>query len=161
MARHDFRCEPCGYTAELDIPTALGARHPFVGCPRCTHRMAWIPAVGRMDQGAVKGVGFRAFETFDAQNRPVRIESTHQLRRLERESEQAFRNGEGQPLVFRAWSQGQSNRDASALHASWDGGEHPTPDAKRRFGSATRSGQPDVDFGPGVDDTNCSALGDP
>ena len=114
-----------------------------------------------MDVGGVKTAAFSAFETRNGRNEKVTIDSLHKLRQVERESEQAFRNGEGQPLVFRAWANDRSNKDASALHKNFHGGEQPTAEAKRRFGSPQKfTSEPDTKFGPGVNESNASALGD-
>jgi hypothetical protein len=119
--------------------------------------MNYIPMIGAIDAKEP----FQRFETFDGQNRPVVVDSLKKLRQIEKESEQQYRNGEGQPIVFRKWSNDNSNKDQSALHKNWDGGEQPTDDAKRRFGSSLKKSvdAPDESFGPGVSDANASALG--
>jgi hypothetical protein len=84
------------------------------------------------------------------------------MRQVEREAEQAFRNGEGQPMVFRRWAQDGSNRDQPTLSASYNPGEAPTPEAKHKFGRqgafSASAAEPDAPFGPGVNDSNTSAL---
>lgn len=160
MALHDY--VHCTTVVVDQVRTA--AEGPYANpprCPECGQPMEWLPGTTAMDVGGVKGAAFRAFDTFDAQNRPVRVTNLRDLRRLERESEQAYRNGEGQPLNFRAWSQDRSNRDERADGIAWSGGEQPTTEATRRFGSALQKSteEPEVRFGPAVNGSNASALG--
>lgn len=141
------------------MPVQIGAT---AGAPdHCGAKMIPIPGIGRMDMGAVKGASFTAFHTTDGRGQPVFIDSTHKLRQVEREAEQAHRNGEGQPMVFRRWAQDASNRDQPTLSKDYYGGEAPTPAAKQRFGSTLKKAaeQPDHSFGPGVSESNASALG--
>src|SRR6185436_19841507 len=106
------------------------------------------------------------FVTYDGQNRPVLVESTAQMRKIERESEQQARNGEGQPLRFRALHQNRSNLGDNTFGEVPQ--EKPTAAAKRKFGlqggakpiAADASGAPDIPYGPGVSDANASALKD-
>lgn len=169
MPLFDFYCGVCGQlTPDIYRPVAIGAQaSPPEHCQRA---MVWIPAVGAMDIGGVKTASFQGFTTTDGRGQPVFVDSLHKLRQVEREAEQAHRNGEGQPMVFRRWAQDPSNRDQPTLSKSYYGGEAPTPAAKKRFGStlrksgADREGRltnPDLDrsFGPGVNESNASALG--
>jgi hypothetical protein len=157
MALHDFWCQTCGQVlVDVDVPIALGARR---GAPlHCDRPTAWIPQVGRMD--AANGPGFQGFEGRDGQNRRVQVDSLHQLRQIERASEQQYRDGEGQPLVWRAYSNDPSNRHTHALHPGWTGGAQPDPAFVRKHGAELRRGQAvaDTDYGPGVSDATPSAL---
>jgi hypothetical protein len=54
-------------------------------------------------------------ETPDGGFRDVQVSSLHDIRRLERESEQAERNGEGRRMVWRDYSQDPSNIDVHTL----------------------------------------------
>lgn len=159
MPLFDFYCGVCGQvTPDVYRSIAVGAQaSPPLHCDRV---MAWIPQVGAMDIGAVKGAGFRGFTTTDGRGQPVHVDSLHTLRRVEREAEQAHRNGEGQPMVWRKWAQDQSNADQPTLSRSYYGGDAPTPAAAHRFGSTLKksSGAPDGSYGPGVSDANASAL---
>ncbi len=160
MALHDFWCTVCGQLLpDVVIPAAIGAR---AGGPQhCGQPMAWIPAATiAMDIGAVKTAAFRGFTTTDGRGQRVVVDSLHKLRQVEREAETAYRNGEGQPMVFRRWAQDGSNRDAPTLSKSYDGGTYPSPEAKHRFGAALRRSTeaPDTAFGPGVSDATASAL---
>lgn len=160
MPLHDFYCGRCNVVrVDIYAPVTRSTDDP-VFCPDCGQPMTWIPAAPALHYGSVKTAAFKAFDTTDGRGNPVHIDSLAKLRRIERESEQAFRNGEGQPMVFRAWAQDRSNRDAPTLSRSYDGGEHPTAEAKHRFGSTLRksAAEPDETFGPGVSESNASAL---
>lgn len=112
-----------------------------------------------MDAGSVKGAAFTAFDTTDGRGNRVRITNLRDLRKLEKESEQQYRNGEGQPMVFRRWAQDDSNRDVHTLGDPSGPSQAPDPAAVRKFGGATRSTtEPDAPFGPGVNESNTSAL---
>lgn len=159
MALHDFVCPRCRWVAvDVNVPISEGALAARVICPDCQITMAWIPQVGRMD--ASSGPGFEAFETYNSRNEKITISSLKQLRDVERQSEIDYRNGEGQPLVFRMFSNDRSNKDQSALHKHWDGGEQPTADAKHTYGSTLQKtvDEPQQEFGPAVNDSNASAL---
>lgn len=43
------------------------------------------------------------------------IDSTHKMRLIEKDSEQRYRDGEGEPLRFRMLSQNRSNKDVGAF----------------------------------------------
>jgi hypothetical protein len=157
VANHDFWCQICGQVlVDINVPIAVGAT---AGAPlHCGRKMNWIPAVARMD--ASSGPGFQEFEAHDGQNNKVVVDSLKKLRDIERTSEQQYRNGEGQPLVWRRWSQDSSNRDVHSLDpARFSGGERPDPAYTKKFG-LRRFGatEPDHSYGPGVDDSNTSAL---
>ena len=156
MALHDFYCPACGQVlVDVNVPIEIGAR---LGAPEhCGRQTEWIPQVGRMDAYEP----FQEFETRDGQNRRVTVDSLHALRKVERQSEQDYRNGEGQPLVWRSYSNDASNRDVHALHPGWTGGERPDPAFVRKHGATFRRGNDSVaetDYGPGVSDATPSAL---
>ena len=163
MPLHDYRCPVDGTILRDQWRTvAEGAEARLPLCQLCLcvgseTRMRPIPNVGHMDAKEP----FQRFETFDGQNRRVVVDSLKTLRRIEKESEQQFKNGTGQPIVFRAYSNDPSNMDTSALHKSWEGGEQPTEEAKRKFGAPIRTTTEDAgEFGPGVSEANASALGE-
>ena len=155
MALHDFWCQVCGQLlVDVNVPIALGA---VKGAPRhCDRPAAWIPQVGRMDAYEP----FQEFETVDGQNRPILIDSLTKMRKLERESEQQYRDGEGQPLVFRSYSNDRSNRDVHSLHPGWQGGEAPDPAWVKRHAAQLKRdvSVADTDYGPGISDATPSAL---
>jgi len=143
---------------DLPVSIAIGAKAGAPRCPDCGGPTAWIPQVGRMDAYEP----FQEFDTLDGRNRPVHIDSLHKLRQVEREAEALTRDGAGQPMIWRRYSQDQSNRDQHTLAPSLDGGTHPTPEAKHRFGSTkqTYAEDPERPYGPGVSEANASALPD-
>lgn len=118
-AFHDFVCPACD-THHRDVPVdmQIGARQADVRCA-CGARLEWIPQIGRMDFGPSGGTGFKSFSIQDRDERgrviTREIDSLHALRKVERESEQRARNGEGQPLVWRDYAQERSNRDRHTL----------------------------------------------
>lgn len=162
MALHDYFCSPCQRVLrDYNVAIAIGAAAGAPACTTCGSPMRWIPQVGRMDlRSDGDSESFRKFTTTDGRGNRVEIDSLATLRRVERESEVAFRNGEGQPMVWRQYAQDASNRDQHTLHRILDGGEHPTNEAKHRFGSSLQksASEPDAAFGPGVTEQNASAL---
>jgi hypothetical protein len=161
MPLHDFYCDPC-HTVRVDVyvPVDTGASRGAPTCESCGQPMAWVAAAPAVHYGSVKTCAFKAFDTTDGRGNPVHIDSLRKLRQVEKDSEVAYRNGEGQPLVFRAWANTKGNKLDSALHPSLDGSTQPTAAAKARFGSAIRAqvDAPDHGYGPGVTDANTSAL---
>lgn len=118
MALHDYVCPTCGASA-VDIyrpVTERASEHP-PDCPTCQTPMLWIPAVGAID--AYESVAFTtSVRQPDGSYKDVRIHSLHDIRRIERETEQAHRNGEGQPMRWRDYSQDRSNGDVHTFGAS-------------------------------------------
>ena len=118
--------------------------------------MQWIPAVGAMDAFEPG----QEFTTSDGQGNRITIESFAQMRQLERDSEQQYRNGEGQPLRFRALHQHRTNREVNTFGEAPQ--EKPTREAAERFAPKAIAGgdgsAPDIPFGPGVHEGNASAL---
>jgi hypothetical protein len=155
MALHDFWCQVCGEVfVDVNVPIAVGAVR---GAPEhCGQPTAWIPAVGRMDAYEP----FQEFTARDGQNHEVVVDSLHKLRQIERQSEQHYRNGEGQPLVWRQYSNDRSNRHVHALHPGWTGGEAPDPTWVKQHaaGLARDLSVADQDYGPGINDSTPSAL---
>lgn len=159
MPLHDYQCVEDG-TLLTDqyrsVEDGAQAHRPL--CPTCGNRMAWVPAVGAMDAFEPGG----KFSMYDGQNRPVTVESFAQMRALERVSEQQYRNGEGQPLRFRALHQDHSNMLDNTFGEPPE--QTPTAAAKRKWGlrgatkqisEATAESRA---YGPGVNDSNTSAL---
>lgn len=108
MPLHDFYCRSCG-AEKVDVYRSVeigAAAHP----PHCScgEVMTPIIAIGGM------GTGFTTFDV-DVDGKKTTIDSLHTLRRVERESEQRYRNGEGEPLRFRAYQQDRSNMDVSSF----------------------------------------------
>ena len=153
MAYHDFRCARCGQIlVDIHVPVTIGAR---LGAPEhCGQPMTWIAAAPVMDIGGVKSASFKAFTTRDGQNRLVRVESYHQMHRLEQVSEQQARNGEGQPIRFRMLHQDRSNVGVNTFGEVPF--EKPSEAALRKFKPVPMGEEPG--YGPGVHDGNTSAL---
>ena len=168
MPVHDLYCETCGAErpntpcplVTLDIPVI---HHGFVSTQRvdfpecCDHPMSFRPPQVVMDAYEP----FQEFETEvlqpDGSHAPVLVDSLSKMRQIERTSEQRERDGEGQAMIWRDFSQDPSNRDVHTI------AEDPTPvltrAEKRRFGRPLRSSvEPEVTLGPGVTDANVSAL---
>lgn len=159
MALHDYFCESCGYVlADQYRSVDEGAQANPPHCPQCHCGMSWIPAVGRMDLLSENA----KFVQYDGQNQPVTVDTFAKMRKLEAESDQQYRNGEGQPIRFRALHQDRSNMDRNTFGEMPS--ERPSEAGKSKFGlqGGTRAidGEPDRPFGPGVDESNTSALKD-
>lgn len=160
MPVHDYFCEQCGQVIlDVLVPIAIGQR---AGAPRhCGQPASPIPGIGRMDYGAVKGVGFKGFTTTDGRGNPVHIDSLRKLRQVERESEQMARDGVGQPMVWRRYAQNLGNEDQPTLSKNYYGGDAPSAEGKAKYGRSTlktSTEAPDSSYGPGVTDSNASAL---
>ena len=155
MAFHDYYCPGCARLIEdYNVPIAVGAQAGAPHCPEDGRRMEWIPKVGRMDAYEP----FQEFDIKDGRNQPIHIDSLRKLRQVERDSEAMARNGEGQPMVWRQYSQSRSNRDANIFGENPF--EAPDPAAKRKIrASTTVHDASDHSYGPGVSDSNTSALG--
>lgn len=164
MPNHDYRCPSCRFTLRDQYRSIeVGGRSSLPECPHCHYPMQWVIPVPRMDlrtdgEGRT-GNTFQKFHVRDGRNQLVEIDSTSKLRQVERESEQLARNGEGQIVRFRAWEQDHSNMSVNVFG---DGPrEKPTDAAKAKFGrqgGLTTPEDPDCAYGPGVDDSNTSAL---
>lgn len=155
MALHDYECLGCRTVLSdqhRSITEGATARPPL--CPVCHIPMDWIPKVGRMD--ALEP--FQRFTTRDGAGREVVIDSLHKLRQVEKESEQLARNGEGEHLTWRHYSNDKSNRDVNTHGDAPQ--QSPDPTFVQKFGKAIKSKEaPEVEYGPGVTDANTSALG--
>lgn len=119
MPSNYFACPACGTLELITYRLADTAQEdwpPACYAAACDGTMELAPQPGdfTMDAGGVKGAAFRKFDV-DVDGRAVTIDSLHTLRRIERESEQRYRNGEGEPLRFRMWNQDRSNRDVNAF----------------------------------------------
>lgn len=157
MARHDFLCAACPRVLfDINVPIEIGATAGAPKCPDCGGPTSWLPAVGRMD--AAGGATFTAFDAFDGRNQPVHVDSLHKMRQIERESEQLARNGEGQQINWRMWSNDRSNRLDNTL-GKYVAGERPDPAYVKKFGKSIAEAAATADFGPGVNESNTSALG--
>jgi hypothetical protein len=108
-ARNDFLCEQCGHHAEYWATRATAPSH-------CGQTMIWAPT----RSAALDAKESFQETTIDSGDRVFKVDSLHAMRRIERETEQMARNGEGQPLVWRDYSQNRSNFDQHTLAKSID-----------------------------------------
>jgi hypothetical protein len=148
MATHDIRCTACGYIyRDVNISVIVGARaycrETF--CTRCgaTRGMTLepVPAIRLSlfsDGVSTSTPGDFTKSTTQVEDpsspsgyREVTVGSLHDIRRLERESEQAERNGEGRKMVWRDYSQDHSNQFIHTL------GEDPSLKPAKRFTNGT------------------------
>lgn len=102
--RNDFKCLVCGYWAEYWATRATAPSH-------CGQTMEWFPS--RAPAVDAK----EPFHQFDVDVNGERrtVGSLHEIRKIERQAEQQHRNGEGQPMVWRDYSQEHSNGDRHTL----------------------------------------------
>ncbi len=126
MATHDLWCVACGQRYDdVPIPAVIGARcfcaHAFcVLCAPEGHSLEPIPALRLSlfsDADPKSSPHDFAKSTHQIEDpasptgyRTVTVSSLHDIRTLERESEQRERNGEGRRMVFRDYSQDHSNQ---------------------------------------------------
>lgn len=164
MALHDYRCPGCGFL-HVDIYRSItvSARTTAPVC-HCGHQTEWIPQVGRMEAGGGTG-GFEPFETQvlqpDGSHKTVTVSTLNDIRRIERETERQQRNGEGQAMVWRDYSQDRNNTHVHTLGT--DPSEAPSAAALAKFGPAiTRHGEtePVAALGPGVTESMSSVFAD-
>ena len=178
MPIHDYRCPVCGrvdrdvyrplYTLpEPRVVAGYRVTQDFdrPNCNTCfaalfTVRMEIIPPRVVMDALEPMTEFDTTVEDGRGGQRIEHIDSLTKLRQVERESEQRHRNGEGRPLVWRDYSQDASNKDVHTLGTIPEG---PSAEARKRFGRSTMKVSKDAPegvYGPGVNDSNTSALGD-
>jgi hypothetical protein len=160
MPQNYYYCSGCGTTILLTYKAADVDSEdwpPLCDFPGCDGVLELRPQPGdfAMDVGGVKGAAFKAF-TVDVDGTPTQVDSLHTLRRIERESEQRYRNGEGAPLRFRMWNQDKTNKDVGSFGTAGRIGDQVydsgTPVPKSRKLGVTRHGQqkPRVPLGPGL-----------
>ncbi len=108
--RHDFTCATCGLS---------GTFWAYVSDPpvHCDQPMTWTPRPGSFAIDAREP--FQQFET-DVAGEKRRVGSLHDMRLIENETEKRARNGEGQPMVWRDYSQDKSNFDVHTLAPRMD-----------------------------------------
>ena len=123
MPVHDWICENCGF----ELPDQYQSLTPAVAvCPVCHYVMqkSW--------QRRPRAL-FKPF-TIDYGKGPVEVTSLDQVRRIERESDRDFSEGKSGKMVFRAFSQDNSNYDVNTLDS--EGYRQQTPrNPKVRGGS--------------------------
>ena len=126
-------------------------------CTQCDTPMEMAPQEMRLDLKSDGGTD-QSFQKFSisVDGKPVLIDSLHKLRQVEKESEQRYRNGEGEPIRFRMWNQTASNKDVHTFgeqgtigDQTYSSGERPAKSGKvavRRHGET----KPTVKLGPGM-----------
>jgi len=135
MPLHDYRCA-CGRLIH-DVYRSIeqGGRFCPPPCPECGAETEWIPAIGRMDAYEP----FHEVEVYDGRNRRVLVESLHDIRRIERESEKMAEDGVGAPMRWRDYTQDSSNRDVHTILP--DPTPEITPRTQRGVSITRRSGE--------------------
>lgn len=91
----------------------------------------------------------------------VRVDSLRDIRRIERESEQRERDGEGQAVRFRCYSQDNRQDNSFGPPPSQAAPSFTRPDGRERFRIAAKDAEAieDTPLGPGVtEDTMADAL---
>jgi hypothetical protein len=163
MSLHDYFCGFCRIALIDQYRTvAEGGKSTSPECPECGRYMEWIPQAqfdcrSDSDQSQIP-----KFTCRDGRNELVEIDSLRKLRQVEKESEDLARNGEGQQVVFRNYSQTRGNRLDNTFGDVAQ--EKPSAEAKRKWGlrGATKvlggEAEPKHSYGPGVNDSNTSAL---
>ena len=151
MPQQHYRCPDCG-EIDLVIYTLADVSSPDWP-PRCVHcharsRMEMAPQQMLTDL-RTDGEGDRAFQKFSVHVNGKReiIDSVHKLRQVERDSEQRYRNGEGEPIRFRLWNNESTNRDINSFgdggqigERAYSNGTQPTPKPSGKIG-VRRHGQ--------------------
>lgn len=156
MALHDYVCPGCGRAfVDVNVPISIGAQAGRPVCPDDGRVTEWIPKVGRMDAYEP----FQEFDTTDGRGRPVHVDSLRKLRAVERESEQMTKDGVGQPMVWRQYSQDRSNRDQHTLGDLTAGTAAPDKRFLDRNRQAVRAvAEEHGTLGPGVHEDTSSPL---
>jgi hypothetical protein len=165
VPNHDYFCPSCKlYLRNQYRSVQEGGKARLPTCTTCGLPMLWVVPLLRMslatDGESRSKEKFQKFMARDGRNNLVEIDSIQKLRQVERESEQLARDGEGQHITFRAFSQDGSNRDVNTH------GEPEKPqlsaEAKRKWGlrgaTSVVESEPDAAYGPGINDSNTSAL---
>lgn len=122
--------------------------------------MDWLPAAPAVDLQMTPITLHRRQR--DGSYREETVSSVAEMRRIERESEQAARNGEGEAIRFRMWSQDRSNGEVNAFGPAPF--ETPSAAAKAKFGRRgamkplAEAEANERALGPGVTEANVSAL---
>lgn len=167
MPQAHFRCPTCLTLTLLTyrMVDTEGDWPPH--CPRCAIRLERAPQPGDFTMDLrTDGAGSRGFQKFSIHRQvPTRtglrqveeqIDSLHALRKIEHDSEQRFKDGEGEPLRFRAYQQDGSNLDVNSFGTegkigdrAYDSGQQPVRSGKvdlRRHGQT----KPKIPLGPGL-----------
>lgn len=132
MPRQYFKCPCCGQIDLISYAAADVDQPDWP--PRCTvdARDCDQPPMERAPQPGdygwdmkTDGDGGKGFQKFTVHRTvPTRdgiqhveevVDSVHKLRQIEKDSEQRYRNGEGEPIRFRVYNQDHSNMDRNSF----------------------------------------------
>lgn len=167
--RADYRCPVCGEIREdVHFFAAVGAIKSAPLCAACSGEscavyMEAIPFC-RFDL-STDGEGGKAGQKFTIHRQvPTRdglvqveevIDSAHARRQIEKDSEQRYRDGEGEPIRFRMDHQSRSNMDRNSFgdsgqigSRSYDSGK--TPASKSNLSIGRHAEKPKRPLGPGL-----------
>lgn len=129
MALHDLRCLACGRIyRDVDVPMSVGARAycaaNYCGCsidgPEAS-TLEPIPAAhfscfSDSERGSFAKTTIPVEDPSSPTGfRDVTIGSLADIRRLEKSSEEAERNGEGRRMIWRDYSQDSGNKDVHTI----------------------------------------------
>lgn len=152
MPQQHYECPSCEQLWLMTYALAdVGAPNWPPKCPDCYREMLLAPQTMRIDL-KTDGEGGKGFQKFtvhrlgpDGQQHEETIDSLHKLRAIEHDSEQRYRDGEGEPLRFRGYAQNKSNIDVNAFgdagkigERTYDSGSQPVKKPNidvRRHGS--------------------------
>lgn len=137
-----FRCEACGteeYRTQYWVPLPEGQRPAYKGEDRplpvyCHHpECASVEPCVQVLTGIKHDLLPESFIIDDLDGKGTRrVSSLTELRQIERESEQRHRNGEGQILNWRDFSQDRGNsRENSFKGSSYETGRSRRPESRR------------------------------
>lgn len=145
MLQGHYRCPPCAQVWLMIYHTLdVGGDHWPPRCPDCGTPTTFAPQPGDVVIDAKSdGESPRGFQKFTIHRQvPTRdglqqveetIDSVHKLRQIEHDSEQRYKDGEGEPLRFRGYNNDASNRDVNAFGTAgrigdrtYDSGAQPT-----------------------------------
>lgn len=111
MPTYDLQCTYCGTLTYDYINQSY--KDPLPLCARCNSPQEKVWSASHTHRP------FAAFEidSKDAQGKPTKItiDSLGKLRQVEADSLRAYREGRGQPIIFRAYSQNPSNCDQNVF----------------------------------------------
>ena len=90
---------------------------------------------------------------------PQAVSSLREIRKIERDAEQSFRNGEGQEIHFRAFSQDRSNMQTNTFGAPNQRKPNLFRNGKQVVSiTSVAADESDAPMGPGADESQSSAL---
>lgn len=151
-----WACVTCG-TEELrgfDAPTPQHCHLPM----RWRQTRTYQDPPNRFGQSAA--IDFRNTSPWEVPLNGIQsVSSLREVRKIERDAEQSFRNGEGQELHFRAFSQDRGNLDTNTFGSPPQRAPSLFRNGKQILSVTSVAGEEaDVPMGPGADEARASAL---